>query len=158
MKKIVFIFTLFVACSSSDDKSIQPQQSESFYTTNEMQILKLINKHRENIGKKPMKMDAFIYNVAMKHSKNMASAKVKFGHSGFKKRASKIKKHFKNTRSWAENVAAGQTTPEAVVNSWLHSSGHKRNIEGDYNYCGIAIAKNKSGVPYYTHFFVKLAE
>ncbi|ATB42090.1 membrane protein [Cystobacter fuscus] len=33
-------------------------------------------------------------------------------------------------RSAAENVAAGQSTPAAVVNSWMNSSGHCNNIMG----------------------------
>ena len=31
-------------------------------------------------------------------------------------------------RSIGENIAAGQPTPEKVVDAWMHSPGHRRNI------------------------------
>ena len=35
---------------------------------------------------------------------------------------------YTNWRSLAENIAAGQTTPEEVVEGWLNSPGHCQNI------------------------------
>jgi uncharacterized protein YkwD len=31
-------------------------------------------------------------------------------------------------RSAGENIAHGQTSPQAVVNAWMNSSGHRANI------------------------------
>lgn len=37
-----------------------------------------------------------------------------------------------------ENIAAGQTTPQAVVNAWMNSPGHYANImNADYVYLGV---------------------
>ncbi len=33
----------------------------------------------------------------------------------------------------AENIASGQTTAASVMNSWLHSPGHRRNIESPHS-------------------------
>ena len=33
-----------------------------------------------------------------------------------------------NYRTAAENIAKGQATPQAVVNAWMNSSGHRANI------------------------------
>jgi len=41
------------------------------------------------------------------------------------------------------------------VNSWLNSSGHKKNIEGNYSHTGVGIAKNQYGTLYFTQIFVK---
>ncbi|WP_245872866.1 CAP domain-containing protein [Deinococcus planocerae] len=38
----------------------------------------------------------------------------------------------------AENIAAGQTTPQEVVDGWLRSPGHCRNIMGDFTRLGVA--------------------
>ncbi len=54
----------------------------------------------------------------------------------------------------AENVAYGQMSAEEVVDGWLHSPGHRQNIEGDYNLTGIGVAQNKDGVIYFTQIFV----
>jgi len=40
-----------------------------------------------------------------------------------------------------ENIAKGQTSPEAVVNAWMNSSGHKENIMNvNYKNVGIGVA------------------
>ena len=44
-----------------------------------------------------------------------------------------------------ENIAAGQTTPEAVVAGWLASEGHCRNImNGSFKELGVGYAANAS--------------
>ena len=47
----------------------------------------------------------------------------------------------------AENIAAGQPTPESVVSAWLGSLGHCPNIMGDYDDIGVAYARQDSS-PY----------
>jgi uncharacterized protein YkwD len=44
-------------------------------------------------------------------------------------------------RSLGENIAAGQTTPEKVVEAWMHSPGHRRNI--------LASSFREIGIGYY---------
>ena len=56
--------------------------------------------------------------------------------------------------SGAENVAYGAETAEEVVRMWLKSPGHKKNIEGKYNYTGIGIARGRNGQLYYTQLFI----
>lgn len=38
----------------------------------------------------------------------------------------------------AENIAGGQTTPAEVVDGWLRSPGHCRNIMGDFRHLGVS--------------------
>jgi uncharacterized protein YkwD len=40
-----------------------------------------------------------------------------------------------------------------VVDGWLKSPGHKRNIEGDFTLTGIGIASDKQGNIYFTQIF-----
>ncbi len=47
----------------------------------------------------------------------------------------------------AENIAAGQPTPESVVSAWLKSPGHCPNIMGNYDDIGVAYAR-QDGSPY----------
>jgi uncharacterized protein YkwD len=46
-------------------------------------------------------------------------------------------------------------TAHKVVDGWLHSPGHKKNIEGDYNFTGIGVSKDKNGRIYYTQIFLR---
>ena len=41
-----------------------------------------------------------------------------------------------------------------VVNMWLNSDGHRKNIEGNYNLTGIGVVKGKDGALYFTQIFV----
>jgi uncharacterized protein YkwD len=52
----------------------------------------------------------------------------------------------------AENIA-WNSHPDEVVDDWMNSPGHRRNILGDYDEIGIAIAVNKKGEPYYCQVF-----
>ncbi|HKX57868.1 MAG TPA: CAP domain-containing protein [Steroidobacteraceae bacterium] len=50
-------------------------------------------------------------------------------------------------RTVGENVAAGQSTPEQVVEEWLGSPRHCANIMSpDYTEMGVAVASSAAGV------------
>ena len=39
-----------------------------------------------------------------------------------------------------ENIAAGQATPESVMEAWINSAGHRANIlSDDYTYLGVGM-------------------
>ncbi len=48
-----------------------------------------------------------------------------------------------------ENVAAGQTSVDAVMRSWLLSPGHRLNILGRYSEIGTGCAIDTSGTAYW---------
>jgi uncharacterized protein YkwD len=55
----------------------------------------------------------------------------------------------------AENVAGGQPTPESVIQTWLNSSGHRRNmLNPEYTEIGIGYATNSSSQ--YTHYWTQV--
>ncbi|MFB9992803.1 CAP domain-containing protein [Deinococcus oregonensis] len=54
-------------------------------------------------------------------------------------------------RSNAENIAAGQTSPEEVVDSWLHSPGHCHNIMGEFSLIGLSYV-TRPGTKYKTYW------
>jgi len=94
---------------------------------------------------------------AYQHSKDMATGKTGFGHNGFEQRVQAIKKTMGVSimSASAENVAYGELSAREVVNGWLNSSGHKRNIEGNYNLTGIGVAKDRSGTLFFTQIFLR---
>jgi uncharacterized YkwD family protein/spore coat assembly protein SafA len=58
----------------------------------------------------------------------------------------------------AENIAKGQRTAQEVVNSWMNSPGHRANILGkSFTQIGVGVAKDASGVLYWTQLFLKPA-
>ena len=57
-----------------------------------------------------------------------------------------------NYRTAAENIAKGQATPQAVVNAWMNSSGHRANILNP-SFTKIGVGYVKSG-NYWTQMFI----
>ncbi|WP_243398269.1 CAP domain-containing protein [Deinococcus koreensis] len=61
-------------------------------------------------------------------------------------------------RAVAENIAAGQETPAEVVDGWLRSPGHCKNIMSDFGLIGLSFV-NRPGTPYgryWTQVFARL--
>lgn len=119
------------------------------------EILALINDHRAKMRKSPLIDNEYISQIALHHSRDMASENVAFGHDGFDDRVALLQKKIKRCYRWGENVAYGATTARQVVTMWLNSPEHRENIEGDYNLSGIGVAKSNDGQLYYTQIFIK---
>ncbi len=56
-----------------------------------------------------------------------------------------------------ENIAYGYTTPEAVMDGWMDSDGHRANILGDFDYIGVGVVQ-ENGILYWTQVFTGGAE
>jgi uncharacterized protein YkwD len=120
--------------------------------TMENEILQYVNEDRKQHNLTPLQMNSLESSLALKHSGDMATGKVKFGHEGFNSRAKTIQKDLGATEV-GENVASGNMTAREVVDGWLHSPGHKKNIEGDFTFTGIGYARDKKGDIYFTQIF-----
>ncbi|KAJ8508228.1 hypothetical protein ON010_g18891 [Phytophthora cinnamomi] len=53
----------------------------------------------------------------------------------------------------AENVAGGQADADAVVDTWMNSTGHRMNILGDYTHFGAGYTYNPDGM--YMHYWAQ---
>ncbi|KAH6692138.1 hypothetical protein BKA61DRAFT_625047 [Leptodontidium sp. MPI-SDFR-AT-0119] len=61
-------------------------------------------------------------------------------------------------RAVAENIARDQTTPANVVDSWMGSEGHRRNIlDCDLEHTGVGAAQGENGAWYWTQVFASPA-
>ena len=53
-----------------------------------------------------------------------------------------------------ENIAAGYDTPEGVVNGWMNSAGHRRNIlNTNYEYFAIGVSYYENDPEYYFYYW-----
>jgi uncharacterized protein YkwD len=118
----------------------------------ETEILQFVNDDRKQHGLPVLQLNAMESSLALKHSQDMASGKVKFGHDGFNTRVKAIQKAL-GSNEIGENVASGPMTAREVVDGWLNSPGHKRNIEGNFTLTGIGYARDKKGDIYFTQIF-----
>jgi uncharacterized protein YkwD len=85
----------------------------------------------------------------------MLTGKSPFGHDGFRQRINVISSRLGKLHVAAENVASGPMGAREVVDGWLHSPGHRRNIEGDFRLTGIGLAEGRNGMIYFTQIFVR---
>jgi uncharacterized protein YkwD len=143
VKKIGFMLMLLIASIT-----VQAQSLEN-------EILNLVNQHRIRKHLEPLAFNKDIEKAAFKHSKDMAKGKVPFGHTGFDERMDDLMKNLKGANAAAENVAYGPETAAGVVEMWLNSPGHKKNIEGKYNLTGIGTSRSKDGTLYFTQIFIR---
>lgn len=132
-------------------------QSADSIAATEQAIHTLVNQHRATQGLPPLTLDTRISQQARLHSQAMANGQVAFGHGGFEQRGRAIAAQIPY-RSFAENVAynQGYSNPSSqAVEGWLRSSGHRTNIQGQYETTGIGVAINARGEYYFTQLFLK---
>jgi uncharacterized protein YkwD len=128
-----------------------------FDTDFQKEILNEVNHYRLSKGLTELKLSNNISSEAKEHSVEMANNSVAFGHTGFDKRMNTVFSEFDQPHGIAENVAMSPFSAQSIVKMWLNSSGHKKNIEGDFNFTGIGLAYDKNGYAYVTQIFL-LAE
>jgi uncharacterized protein YkwD len=151
--KRVWVAIVFLAVVLCGSVSANAQGTRSYDNLSD-EILKYINEYRAEKGLGPLKNDPTVCKGAEVHSRDMATHRVPFGHDGFDERMAKITSLVSPANGWAENVAYGPLNAKEVVDMWLNSPGHKKNIEGNYNTCGIGIVRSNDGALYFTHIFV----
>ena len=148
VSKLVLILTALLAgaltAAAQDD-----------YSDLGKEVLRQINDYRAKKGLKELTWNESITEAAIEHSKYMGNKTIRINHDGFEERMHGLMKILTPARGAAENVANGQHSAEEVVSMWLASPGHRENIEGDYDLSGIGIYKNRNGVLYFTHIFIK---
>lgn len=118
-------------------------------------ILYYVNVYRAKHHLSPLKLNEIASQEAVQHSRDMANKSVPFGHTQFNQRIKHLYKKFEPCRGGAENVAFYKLNAKKLVDAWIASPGHRRNIEGNYNVTGIGIAHGKPGWAYYTQIFVR---
>lgn len=94
------------------------------------QVVELVNQERWNEGLPPLKRNAPLDQAAHTHSNNMAVRNF-FDHCDLDTKTSpwdRIRAAGYTFQAAGENIAVGQSDPVDVMNAWMSSSGHRRNI------------------------------
>lgn len=148
------LFSLFGLLISSFAIKAQALSNNQklFYQT---EILKYINGYRNAKKLQPLTIDDNLSTIAYNHSQNMSGHKTSFGHDGFYERMKMAKSFNPKLTSFAENVAYGLQTPAEVSRDWYGSSGHKKNILGNFSRTGIGVERGEDGYLYFTQVFQK---
>ncbi|HAQ07884.1 MAG TPA: hypothetical protein DCR24_10300 [Bacillus bacterium] len=122
----------------------------------ENQVIQLTNQERAKNGLKPLAADWQLSRVARYKSVDMRD-KNYFSHTSptYGSPFNMIRSFGVTYRSAGENIAAGQRTPSEVVQSWMNSPGHRKNIlNASYTHIGVGHASGGSYGHYWTQMFI----
>lgn len=149
---LAVLFIIITGCNSKNLAGTN--ESDLPNTSLEKSVHTLVNEYRTSEGLDALEYSPFIADIARTHSQNMADGSSPFGHKGFSERSDKIRSELGGGRT-AENVAYGYSSAEGVVEGWIKSDGHRKNMKGDFTHTGIGVAYNSNDQPYYTQIFLK---
>ncbi|WP_093850591.1 CAP domain-containing protein [Streptomyces pini] len=92
-------------------------------------VVELVNSERAKAGCAPLKANEKLTAAARAHSQDMADHR-NMSHTGSDGSGpgDRIERAGYEWRTYGENVAYGYRTPESVMDGWMSSPGHKRNI------------------------------
>jgi uncharacterized YkwD family protein/spore coat assembly protein SafA len=122
----------------------------------ENEVLAIVNKERAANGLQPLQMDWELARVARTKSQDMAT-KNYFSHQSptYGSPFDMMKQFGINYKTAGENIASGQTTPSAVMVSWMNSQGHRANIlKSDYTHLGVGYYRGGSYGHMWTQMFI----
>lgn len=121
------------------------------------QVLALVNEARASAGLKPLALDDTLNRVAAEKARDMA-VNGYFSHDSptYGTPFDMMHAFGVNYKSAGENIAAGQKDAAAVMNSWMHSSGHRANIlNPNYTKLGVGYYAGGSYGTYWTQEFTQ---
>ncbi|EIJ78514.1 hypothetical protein PB1_13189 [Bacillus methanolicus PB1] len=136
----------------------QPAQKQATPATSqlsafEQKVVELTNKERAKYGIPALKIDGQLSKVAREKSRDM-QAKGYFSHNSptYGSPFDMMKKFGITYRTAGENIAMGQRSPEEVVQAWMNSDGHRRNIlNSSFTHIGVGYVANGN---YWTQMFI----
>ena len=132
---------------------IQIPTPDSAVTAYEQEVIRLVNAIRVENGLKPLSYDWELARVARYKSQDMKDNRY-FSHTSpiYGSPFQMIRDFGISFKSAGENIAKGYATPQAVVNGWMNSSGHRANILNPaYTRIGVGYV---AGGNYWTQMFI----
>ena len=119
----------------------------------ETEVIRLVNEVRMKNGMKELKANWELSRVARYKSQDMVDNRY-FSHTSpvYGSPFQMIRNFGLSFRTAGENIAYGQRTPQAVVNAWMNSAGHRANIlNASYTQIGVGYAAKGH---YWTQMFI----
>jgi uncharacterized protein YkwD len=122
-------------------------------------IVQLTNGERSSAGLPTLRTSSTLMEAAQLHANQMARlGRLEHVLSGaqYPRPEDRLAAAGYQWSAYAENIAMGQTSAAAAMDSWMHSSGHRANIlSTSVTEIGIGYARDSAGRPYYVQVFGK---
>jgi uncharacterized protein YkwD len=107
----------------------------------EQQVLQQVNLHRRAEALGELVWNEAAAQEARQHCERLLKGKARDAHSGFRQRAARLRR-VTGARTAGENVFLmenGGFQAEKAVHAWLASEGHRRAIEGPFEWTGVGV-------------------
>ena len=133
---------------------LQIPQLDSSVAAYEAEVIRLVNEIRQENGLQPLSANWELSRVARYKSQDMRDNGY-FSHNSptYGTPFQMIKAFGLSYRAAGENIAKGYPTPQAVVNGWMNSSGHRANIlNASYTQIGVGYVPQGN---YWTQMFIR---
>ena len=135
----------------AEDAGSEPADTVAAY---EQEVFDLVNQIREENGLEPFVYNETLAETARAHSQDMIDRNF-FDHTNpdGKSPFDRMRDNGLSYSMAAENIAVGYPSPEAVVEGWMNSEGHRANILGGCEELGVGLALGGSYGYYWTQCF-----
>ena len=113
-------------------------------------VLSAVNAARAKAGCGPLRLNSKLSAAAKSHARAMAEQNF-FAHAGKdgSRLPGRVDRQGYSYRTVAENIAAGQESAGEVVQAWLQSAGHRRNmLDCQMSETGIALVYQADDRPF----------
>ncbi|WP_078408407.1 CAP domain-containing protein [Priestia abyssalis] len=133
----------------------KPAAEASSASAFEKKVVELVNQERQKQGLQALQLDTKLSDVAREKSKDMMN-KNYFSHTSptYGSPFDMMKQFGIEYRTAGENIAKGQQTPEEVMNGWMNSDGHRKNIlSPNFTHIGVGYVEG-GGSTYWTQMFI----
>jgi uncharacterized protein YkwD len=109
------------------------------------QLVTLANRKRAAAGVGRLTASAALARSAQQYAKKLA-ADGDFSHADGSQLSDRVRSAGFTYRVVGENLALGQRSPAAVIQDWMHSAGHRRNLlDADFTEVGAGVATRSDG-------------
>ena len=132
---------------------LQIPQQDSSVAAYEAEVIRLVNDIRQDYGLQPLTANWELSRVARYKSQDMLDNNY-FSHTSptYGSPFQMIRAFGLSYRTAGENIAKGYASPQAVVNGWMNSSGHRANIlNASYTQIGVGYVAQGN---YWTQMFI----
>jgi uncharacterized protein YkwD len=122
-------------------------------------VVQLTNVERDKAGIPTLRSSSRLMEAAQLHADQMARLG-RFDHvlpgAQYPRPEDRLAAVDYEWMGYGENIAMGQSTPAAALDSWMRSSGHRANIlNTNLTEIGIGLARDSSNRPYWVQVFGK---
>jgi len=152
----VFVCIIGVYCPSVQSETLSAPPSASAPGV-AAEVINRTNIERTHNRRAALRANARLMRAAQLQADQMAQARHMahvLAHARYPRTQDRIAATKYRWYTVGENVAFGQANAAKVVDSWMHSRGHRMNIlNADFTEMGVGYAVDRTGVPYYVQVF-----